>query len=85
MAMMGPMADTPASIDAYIAALPDGVQQIFAAVRETVLRLAPDAEEAIKYGMPSWRLSGTMCSMRRPGNIISASIRSIAGMRRLKR
>ena len=45
----------PATIDAYAATLPDGVQEIFQAVRETVLRLAPGAVEAIKYDMPSWR------------------------------
>ena len=53
------MASKFTTIDDYCAALPDGVQQIFHAVRETVLRLAPDAEEAIKYDMPTWRLKGT--------------------------
>ena len=47
------------TIDAYVAALPDGVQQIFEAVRETIRGLAPDAEEAVKYDMPTWRLKGT--------------------------
>lgn len=60
VAMIVPiMAAKFTSIDAYVAALPDGVQQIFGAVRETVVRLAPGAEEAIKYDMPTWRLKGT--------------------------
>jgi len=53
------MATKFTTIDAYAAALPDGVQQIFLAVRETIRALAPDAEEAIKYDMPTWRLKGT--------------------------
>ena len=47
------------TVDAYVAALPDGVQQVFEAVRETIRRLAPQAEEAIKYDMPTWRLKDT--------------------------
>jgi uncharacterized protein YdhG (YjbR/CyaY superfamily) len=53
------MATKFATVDAYVAALPDGVQQVFSALRETVLRLAPGAEEAVKYDMPTWRVRGT--------------------------
>lgn len=45
-------------IDSYIAALPDGVLEIFAAVRQTIAGLLPAAGEIIKYGMPGWQLSG---------------------------
>ena len=48
-----------ATVDAYVASLPDGVQEIFAALRETIRKLAPAAEEVIRYDMPAWRLNGT--------------------------
>ena len=47
------------TVDAYVAVLPDGVQEIFAALRETILKLAPAAEEVIRYDMPAWRLNST--------------------------
>ncbi len=53
------MATKFTTVDAYVEALPDGVQQIFEAVRQTIRTLAPAAEEAIKYDMPTWRLKGT--------------------------
>ena len=53
------MATKPTSIDDYIQALPDGVSTIFSAVCQTIRTLAPEAEEAIKYDMPSWRVRGT--------------------------
>ncbi|WEK04974.1 MAG: DUF1801 domain-containing protein [Candidatus Devosia phytovorans] len=53
------MSKKPDTVDAYIATLDDGVQQIFAALRETVLRLAPGATETIKYDMAAWQLNGT--------------------------
>lgn len=53
------MATKFTTVDAYVAALPDGVAEIFQALRETVLRLAPGADEAVKYDMPTWRFKDT--------------------------
>ena len=47
-------------IDSYIAALPGGVSEIFAAVRQTIADLLPEAAEMIKYDMPSWQLAGRL-------------------------
>ena len=52
------MAGTRETVESYIAALPDGAGAVFAAVRETIVRHLPDAQETIKYGMPSWHLDG---------------------------
>jgi uncharacterized protein YdhG (YjbR/CyaY superfamily) len=49
----------PATIDEYIAAFPDDVQQVLRQVRATIRSVAPDAEEAISYGIPTFNLAGT--------------------------
>jgi uncharacterized protein YdhG (YjbR/CyaY superfamily) len=42
-------------IDAYIATFPESTQKILEQVRATVKKAAPDAEEAIRYAMPTFR------------------------------
>jgi uncharacterized protein YdhG (YjbR/CyaY superfamily) len=49
----------PATIDEYIAAFPDDVQEVLRQVRATIRAAAPDAEEAISYGIPTFNLAGT--------------------------
>jgi len=44
----------PKDIDAYIAGYPDEVQVLLNEVRATIRRAAPDAIEAIKYGIPTF-------------------------------
>jgi uncharacterized protein YdhG (YjbR/CyaY superfamily) len=50
----------PNSIDEYIAAFPDDIQQILQQVRGTVQKAAPAAEETIKYGMPTFTYKGNL-------------------------
>jgi uncharacterized protein YdhG (YjbR/CyaY superfamily) len=50
----------PSTIDEYIAGFPDAVQQDLRAVRAAVRKAAPEAEEAIKYGMPTYVLNGNL-------------------------
>ena len=50
----------PASVDAYIAGFPAGVQAILKKVRTTIRKAAPDATETIKYGMPTFTLGGNL-------------------------
>lgn len=47
-----------ANIDAYIAGFPAPVQKVLKQIRATVRAAAPDAEEAIKYAMPTFMLNG---------------------------
>ncbi len=49
----------PTNIDEYIAGFPKEVQAILEQVRATVKQVAPDAEEAISYGIPTFRLNKT--------------------------
>ena len=49
----------PATIDAYIAAFPDDVQEVLRQVRAAIRAAAPEAEEAISYGIPTFNLAGT--------------------------
>jgi uncharacterized protein YdhG (YjbR/CyaY superfamily) len=44
-------------IDRYIAGFPKDVQTILKKVRDTISKLAPDATETIKYGIPTFVLN----------------------------
>ena len=44
----------PGTIDKYIAAFPAEVQKILQEVRTTIGKAAPDAVEAMKYGIPTF-------------------------------
>ena len=50
----------PKNIDAYIAGFPEDVQKILEHVRATVREAAPDAQEAIRYAMPTFILNGNL-------------------------
>ena len=50
----------PTTIDDYIAAFPTDVQEILQKVRETIKTAAPQATEAISYGMPTFKLEGNL-------------------------
>jgi uncharacterized protein YdhG (YjbR/CyaY superfamily) len=52
----------PATIDDYIAAFPEDVQSRLEAIRQTVRQAAPQAQETISYGMPTFRLKGFLVS-----------------------
>lgn len=53
-------AETPKSIDDYIARFPTDVQAILEQVRKTIQVAAPEAEEAISYAMPTFKLHGNL-------------------------
>jgi uncharacterized protein YdhG (YjbR/CyaY superfamily) len=50
----------PKSIDEYIAGFPHDVQEILQKLRATIRKAAPDAQEAIKYQMPTFILKGNL-------------------------
>jgi uncharacterized protein YdhG (YjbR/CyaY superfamily) len=50
----------PRNIDEYIAGFPYDVQAILEKIRVTIRKAAPDAEEAIKYQMPTFTLKGNL-------------------------
>jgi len=47
-------------IDTYIKSFPKDVQLILEKIRTTVKKAAPKAEEAISYGIPTFRLNGNL-------------------------
>ena len=51
-------AANPDSIDAYLSAFPADIQKMLEQVRAAVRKAAPDAEEKISYGMPTFTLKG---------------------------
>jgi uncharacterized protein YdhG (YjbR/CyaY superfamily) len=58
--MMTTNRSAPKDIDEYIAGFPEDVQAILVKVRMTIREAAPDAEEAISYQMPTFKLQGNL-------------------------
>ena len=50
----------PNAIDKYIAIFPEDVQAILEKIRATIQNAAPDAEETINYGVPTFTLKGNL-------------------------
>lgn len=48
------------NIDEYIAGFPKDIQKTLEDVRATIRKAAPQAKEAIKYGMPTFVLNGNL-------------------------
>lgn len=48
------------TIDAYIATFPVSTQALLQQMRNTITKAAPKAEEAISYGMPTFKLQGNL-------------------------
>lgn len=46
------------AVDGYLAALPDEPRRALEKMRAAIRRIIPQAEEAISYGMPVFRLQG---------------------------
>jgi uncharacterized protein YdhG (YjbR/CyaY superfamily) len=51
-------ADAKATIDAYLAGLPPDQRAALNALRKTIAAAAPEAEEALSYGVPAFRYKG---------------------------
>lgn len=51
---------TTTAIDLYIAAFPAATQKLLQQVRATIRKAAPDAEEKIGYGIPTFTLHGNL-------------------------
>ena len=47
-------------IDAYLAALEEPKRSTLSALRRSILDVIPDAEQCISYGLPAFRLRGTV-------------------------
>lgn len=48
------------TIDEYIATFPKNVQDILQELRKVIKEAAPEAKEAISYGMPTFKLNGNL-------------------------
>ena len=57
---MNAKAAPPTTIDAYIAGFPEEVRAILEKIRGIVKAAAPEAEEAIKYQIPTFVLNGNL-------------------------
>ena len=52
--------NAPEDIDEYIDRFPGNVQELLQKIRKTIQKAAPDAVEAISYGIPTFRLNGNL-------------------------
>jgi uncharacterized protein YdhG (YjbR/CyaY superfamily) len=57
---MTPDQSKPINVDAYIAAFPEETQVLLEAMRKTIAKAAPEAEEVISYQMPTYKLKGNL-------------------------
>jgi uncharacterized protein YdhG (YjbR/CyaY superfamily) len=48
------------TIDGYIKTFPKDIQKILETVRRAIKKAAPEAEEAISYQMPTFKLNGNL-------------------------
>lgn len=56
------MNDKPTTVDAYIAGFPAPIQELLQQIRTTIHEAAPDAQETIKYAIPTFTLNGNLVS-----------------------
>jgi uncharacterized protein YdhG (YjbR/CyaY superfamily) len=57
---MKPDLKTPQNIDEYIAAFPADIREILEKIRTIIQETAPQAEEAMSYQMPTFKLHGNL-------------------------
>ncbi|HEU5292090.1 MAG TPA: DUF1801 domain-containing protein [Cyclobacteriaceae bacterium] len=50
----------PATVDQYMADLPEKEREVLSNIRKTIKATAPKAEEAISYGMPGYKYHGML-------------------------
>ena len=50
----------PKDINSFISTFPSETQKLFQQVRETIQKAAPEAEEAMSYGIPTFKLKGNL-------------------------
>jgi uncharacterized protein YdhG (YjbR/CyaY superfamily) len=61
--MMREMIPSPGQIktmDTYIAEFPENVRELLEELRRVIRESAPQAEETIRYGIPTFRLNGNL-------------------------
>jgi len=50
----------PKDIDEYIAGFPKDIQNTLEQLRSTIKKAAPEAEETISYGIPAFKMNGSL-------------------------
>jgi len=48
------------NIDAFISEFPQDIQEKLQSIRNTIRKVAPDAEECINYGIPTFKFHGNL-------------------------
>jgi uncharacterized protein YdhG (YjbR/CyaY superfamily) len=54
------MKEQAKNIDEYIAGFPKEIQKLLQQMRKTIKKAAPNAEETINYGIPTFTLNGNL-------------------------
>ena len=66
------------NIDAYIAGFPEDIQKRLESMRATIRKAAPEAEEDIKYAIPTFTLNGNLsplCCLQKSHWVLSGANR----------
>ncbi len=48
------------TVDEYLQAVPEGTREVLQQLRQAIREEAPEAEESISYGMPTFKLNGPL-------------------------
>jgi uncharacterized protein YdhG (YjbR/CyaY superfamily) len=70
--------ESPKNIDEYVAGFPQDVPKILKQIRTTVKKAAPDAEETIKYRIPTFVLNENLvhlAAFQEPYRVLPSTIR----------
>jgi len=51
------MGNNDHDVEAYINSFPPELQELLCQIRTVILRVAPEAEESISYGMPTYKIN----------------------------
>jgi uncharacterized protein YdhG (YjbR/CyaY superfamily) len=54
------MTTRPSTIDQYISSFPEATQVLLQEIRAAIQKAAPNAEECIGYGIPTFKLNGNL-------------------------
>ena len=62
------------TVAAYLKELPDDARKALAKLRTLIRKVAPEAKESMKYGMPGYELNGDFCGFARQKNNLALYI-----------
>lgn len=66
------------TVAAYLKELPDDARRALSKLRALIRKIAPEAKESMKFGMPSYELSGDYCAFARQKHNLALYVCDVA-------